>query len=56
MKLIAGLISRFGFRLHRHDSETGIRTSEIFIENGGFHGQLIAADLKAKLKPESVSA
>ena len=34
----------------------GIRTSEIFIENGRFHGQAIAADLKAKLKPESFSA
>jgi thioredoxin reductase (NADPH) len=28
----------------------GMRTSEIFIENGRFHGQLIAADLKHKLK------
>jgi thioredoxin reductase (NADPH) len=28
----------------------GVRTSEIFIENGRFHGQLIAADLKSKLK------
>jgi thioredoxin reductase (NADPH) len=32
----------------------GIRTSEIFIENGRFHGQAIAADLKAKLEPEPV--
>ena len=29
----------------------GVRTSEIFIENGRFHGQLIAADLKEKLNP-----
>ena len=28
----------------------GERTNEIFIENGRFHGQLIAADLKRKLK------
>lgn len=28
----------------------GAMTNEIFIENGRFHGQLIAADLKAKLK------
>jgi thioredoxin reductase (NADPH) len=34
----------------------GIRTSEIFIENGRFHGALIAADLKQKLKTEAVSA
>ena len=27
----------------------GMRTSEIFIENGRFHGQQIAADLKQKL-------
>ena len=33
----------------------GTRTSEIFIENGRFHGQAIAADLKTKLKPEPVS-
>jgi thioredoxin reductase (NADPH) len=26
----------------------GERTNEIFIENGRFHGQLIAADLKEK--------
>ena len=30
----------------------GIRTSEIFIENGRFHGQQIAADLKRKLRDE----
>ena len=29
----------------------GSRTNEIFIENGRFHGQLIAADLKEKLAP-----
>lgn len=29
----------------------GVRTSEIFIENGRFHGQAIAADLKDKLSP-----
>ena len=34
----------------------GMRTSEIFIENGRFHGQLIAADLKRKMKPEMVAA
>jgi len=34
----------------------GMRTSEIFIENGRFHGQLIAADLKRKLKTEMVIA
>ncbi len=28
----------------------GMRTSEIFIENGRFHGQAIAADLKRKLQ------
>lgn len=33
----------------------GRRTSEIFIENGRFHGQAIAADLKEKLKPIGVS-
>ncbi len=32
----------------------GMRTSEIFIENGRFHGQQIAADLKRKLQQESV--
>jgi thioredoxin reductase (NADPH) len=31
----------------------GMRTSEIFIENGRFHGQAIAADLK-KLTPEAL--
>jgi len=30
----------------------GMRTSEIFIENGRFHGQQIAADLKQKVRPE----
>jgi len=35
---------------------SGMRTSEIFIENGRFHGQAIAADLKQKLKAEAVSA
>ncbi|MFZ0913487.1 MAG: NAD(P)-binding domain-containing protein, partial [Candidatus Korobacteraceae bacterium] len=34
----------------------GMSTSEIFIENGRFHGALIAADLKQKLKTEAVSA
>jgi thioredoxin reductase (NADPH) len=29
----------------------GERTNEIFIENGRFHGKLIAEDLKLKLKP-----
>jgi thioredoxin reductase (NADPH) len=29
----------------------GSRTNEIFIENGRFHGQLIATDLKEKLRP-----
>jgi len=29
----------------------GAKTGEIFIENGRFHGQQIAADLLAKLKP-----
>jgi thioredoxin reductase (NADPH) len=33
----------------------GLRTSEIFIENGRFHGQAIAADLKVKLKPETIT-
>jgi len=32
----------------------GMRTGEIFIENGRFHGQAIAADLKEKMQPESV--
>jgi thioredoxin reductase (NADPH) len=34
----------------------GMRTSEVFIENGRFHGQLIAADLKHKLRAEEVPA
>ena len=34
----------------------GMRTSEIFIENGRFHSQAIAADLKEKLKPQAVLA
>jgi thioredoxin reductase (NADPH) len=34
----------------------GMRTSEIFIENGRFHGQAIAADLKEKLRLEAVTA
>jgi thioredoxin reductase (NADPH) len=34
----------------------GMRTSEIFIENGRFHGQAIAADLKEKLKTQPVLA
>ncbi len=34
----------------------GMRTNEIFIENGRFHGQAIAADLKEKLKPVLISA
>jgi thioredoxin reductase (NADPH) len=34
----------------------GMRTNEIFIENGRFHGRMIAADLKEKLKPETVPA
>jgi thioredoxin reductase (NADPH) len=29
----------------------GMRTGEIFIENGRFHGQQIAADLRTKLRP-----
>jgi thioredoxin reductase (NADPH) len=33
----------------------GMRTSEIFIENGRFHGQAIAADLKEKLAAEPVA-
>jgi thioredoxin reductase (NADPH) len=33
----------------------GMRTGEIFIENGRFHGQAIAADLKDKLAPEAVA-
>jgi len=35
---------------------SGMRTSEIFIENGRFHGQLIAADLKHKLREQQVPA
>jgi thioredoxin reductase (NADPH) len=31
----------------------GMRTGEIFIENGRFHGRLIAADLKKKLLPST---
>jgi thioredoxin reductase (NADPH) len=34
----------------------GMRTSEIFIENGRFHGQAIAADLKGKLRAVTVTA
>jgi thioredoxin reductase (NADPH) len=34
----------------------GMRTSEVFIENGRFHGQSIAADLKHKLRTEEVPA
>jgi thioredoxin reductase (NADPH) len=30
---------------------SGARTSEIFIENGRFHGRKIAEDLAAKMKP-----
>jgi thioredoxin reductase (NADPH) len=33
----------------------GMRTSEVFIENGRFHGQLIAADLKQKLRADTVT-
>jgi thioredoxin reductase (NADPH) len=33
----------------------GARTSEIFIENGRFHGRQIAADLARKLTPQTVS-
>ncbi len=32
----------------------GARTSEIFIENGRFHGRQIAADIARKLAPEAV--
>jgi bacillithiol disulfide reductase len=32
----------------------GRRTSEIFIENGRFHGQAITADLRKKMKPDAV--
>jgi len=34
----------------------GMRTSEIFIENGRFHGRAIAADLQAKLRGEPTVA
>jgi thioredoxin reductase (NADPH) len=34
----------------------GERTNEIFIENGRFHGRLIAEDLKRKLKPQATVA
>jgi thioredoxin reductase (NADPH) len=34
----------------------GMRTSEIFIENGRFHGTMIAADLKRKLQAQPVTA
>jgi thioredoxin reductase (NADPH) len=33
----------------------GMRTNEIFIENGRFHGRQIASDLREKLKPSSAS-
>jgi thioredoxin reductase (NADPH) len=33
----------------------GMRTSEIFIENGRFHGQAIAADLKQKLRSKEAA-
>ena len=33
----------------------GARTSEIFIENGRFHGRQIAADLARKLAPQAVN-
>jgi bacillithiol disulfide reductase len=33
----------------------GARTSEIFIENGRFHGRQIAADLARKLSPQAVA-
>jgi thioredoxin reductase (NADPH) len=33
----------------------GMRTSEVFIENGRFHGQAIAADLIEKLRSEAVT-
>jgi thioredoxin reductase (NADPH) len=32
---------------------SGARTSEIFIENGRFHGKKIAEDLAGKIKPSS---
>lgn len=31
---------------------SGVRTNEIFIENGRFHGRQIASDLKGKLSPQ----
>jgi hypothetical protein len=31
----------------------GSRTSEIFIENGRFHGKQIAASLISKIKPQN---
>ncbi len=34
----------------------GERTNEIFIENGRFHGRLIAEDLKRKLTPTTLSS
>jgi len=34
----------------------GMRTNEIFIENGRFHGRAIAADLVEKMKPETANA
>lgn len=34
----------------------GARTSEIFIENGRFHGRQIAADLARKLAPQTVNS
>ena len=34
----------------------GTKTSEIFIENGRFHGQAIAADLKDKLKEQVLAS
>jgi thioredoxin reductase (NADPH) len=34
----------------------GARTSEIFIENGRFHGRQIAADLARKLTPQIASS
>jgi thioredoxin reductase (NADPH) len=33
----------------------GSRTSEIFIENGRFHGKQIAASLVSKIKPQDVA-
>ena len=34
----------------------GARTSEIFIENGRFHGRQIATDLARKLSPQTASS